>query len=257
MKILFLRNASLIIQSDAHSILLDPMLGDKGSLPPFSLLRHEPVRNPLVPLPVNADISLASVNAALITHCKRGHFDHLDRAGMRFLARGNVPTYCRGQDTAYLHKRGIEPHRLITGARQPFLGGHITPIPARHGHGWISSLMGKGVGYFIELPNEPSLYIAGDTVLTDNVRATLTERKPDIAIVAAGNASVDVGQPILMSLDEVMEFVDLAPGQVVANHLEALNHCPLSRSDIAEVARAAGHSEKLLIPNDGDWVTFS
>ncbi|MEQ9586778.1 MAG: MBL fold metallo-hydrolase [Parvibaculaceae bacterium] len=252
MRLHFLRNASLIVISDDHKILVDPMLADKGALPPFSLFRHEPIRNPLVPLPANAMSSLADVDTALITHCQRGHADHLDRRGARFLARKRIPTYCRSADQNHLRKRGIDTYPLATLERQTFLGGFITEIPARHGHGWISLVMGLGAGYFIELPGEPSLYIAGDTVLTDHVRRVLSELKPDIAIVAAGNASVDLGNPILMTLEEVMEFASLAPGRVIANHLEALNHCPVTRLQVYEAAQRAGLEAKIYIPDDGE-----
>jgi len=256
MKLHFLRNATLTISTKDHTILLDPMLATKGAIPPLSFVRHRARRNPLVSLPGNAQDALAEVDTALITHCKRGHADHLDKNGARFLAGKGLPTYCREADEKFLRKRGINARRLRTGERQDFLGGHITPIPTKHGCGWIAALMGPGVGYFIELPDEPSLYIAGDTVMTNDVRSVLRERKPDVAIVAAGNASVDIGKPILMSLAEVMEFTSLAPGKVIANHLEALNHCPVTRAELAQVSREANLSDKLQIPADGDILKF-
>lgn len=257
MQIEFVRSATLIIRTGAHQILLDPMLADAGKLPALSVIRHKRQKNPTVPLPANTFASLKRVTAGLITHCKYGHMDHLDRAGARFLAANNVPTYCRPADARHLAKRGIDARPLAMGSANPFLGGQITLVPARHGHGWIAAAMGPGVGYFIEMPGEPSLYIAGDTVLTDDVRWALTDLRPDVAIVAAGNASVDVGKPILMSLDEVMEFARLAPGRVVANHLEALNHCPVTRADVREAAIAKGLSDKIEIPKDGQVLTFS
>lgn len=256
MKIEFLRSATLIVHTGEHRILVDPMLADMGALPPFSIFRHEKRRNPLVPLPPKSEASLKSVTAALITHCKYGHADHLDRAGCRFLVANNLPTFCRADDSRYLARRHIDARALKLGEQNEFLGGSITPVRARHGHGWIAALMGPGVGYFIEMPGEPSLYIAGDTVMTDDVRRTLTRLRPDIAIVAAGNASVDIGKPILMSLDEVMEFARLAPGRVVANHLEALNHCPISRTQLREVSKRAGLEAKIEIPADGEVLHF-
>lgn len=246
----------MIIRSGEHRILVDPMLADVGALPSLSFVRHRRVRNPLVPLPAGAQASLSEVTAALITHCKYGHMDHLDRAGARFLSRNKVPTYCRPGDYRHLQKRGVDARSLTATEQDDFLGGRITLVPARHGHGWIAAAMGPGVGYFIELPGEPSLYIAGDTVLTDDVARALTHYCPDVAIVAAGNASLDVGSSILMTIDEVMEFARLAPGRVIANHLEALNHCPVTRQQLREAATEHGLSEKIEIPEDGDVLTF-
>lgn len=256
MQIEFVRSATLIIRTGQHEILLDPMLSDAGRLPAMSVIRHKRRKNPLVPLPRNAKDSLRRVTAALITHCKFGHIDHLDRAGEQFLSRHRIPTFCRRADQRHLAKRNIDARALSMQGKNEFLGGHISLVPARHGHGWIAALMGPGVGYFIEMPGEPSLYIAGDTVMTDDVRFALNHWKPDIAVVAAGNASVDIGNPILMSLDEVMEFASLAPGRVVANHLEALNHCPVTRAQLRDVARSRGLSEKIEIPEDGEVLTF-
>ena len=256
MEITFIRNATLLIKSGKHQILLDPMLGELGSLPSFSETRHKSIKNPIVSLPDNTKKKLEGVNAALITHCQLGHVDHLDQPGEEFLTSQKIPTYCRADDAEYLTNIGIATHPLIEGARQPFFEGYITLVPAVHGHGWIAEKMGPGVGFFIELPNEPSLYVAGDTVLTDDVRNALTSMKPDIAVVAAGNASLDVGDPILMSIEEVMEFASLAPGRVVANHLEALNHCPITRKEVASTASKMGLGQKVQIPADGETIYF-
>lgn len=256
MEIEFVRSATLIMRYGGNAILVDPMLAKKGAIPSFSFVRHKAQRNPTVPLPQNAKHSLSTVTHALITHCKRGHADHLDRAGTKFLRERQIPTYCRVEDAAFLKKKGLNVLPLETSKRQPFLGGYITPVPAKHGHGWISSLMGRGVGYLVEPHGQPSVYIAGDTVMTDDVRNTLKAGSPDIAIVAAGNASLDIGKPILMSIDEVMEFAALAPGVVVANHLEALNHCPLTRSQVAKAAAKAGLGDKMRIPDDGETYQF-
>src|SRR3712207_1589867 len=80
MKITQLRNATAVVDIGPYRILVDPMLAPKGALPPLKLFdRRE--RNPVVDLPPVADALLASVTHCLITHCQKGHFDHLDRAG--------------------------------------------------------------------------------------------------------------------------------------------------------------------------------
>ena len=45
MKIHQIRNASLVIESGSHRILLDPMLGNPGTLPPYSLVRFRARKN--------------------------------------------------------------------------------------------------------------------------------------------------------------------------------------------------------------------
>ena len=84
MKIHHLRSATLIVEAAGHRILVDPMLADKGTLPPFSFLRQSYKWNPTVPLPPQAEKLLPTVTAGLITHCQRGHLDHLDGKGLSF-----------------------------------------------------------------------------------------------------------------------------------------------------------------------------
>ena len=65
---------------------------------------------------------------------------------------------------------------------------------------------------------------------------------------------LDVGRPILMDLDEILEFVRLAPGAVVATHMEALNHCPTTREDLRVAVEHAGLAHRVRIPRDGEVV---
>ena len=251
MRMHFLRNATFVLQAGQHHILVDPMLGPPGSLMSFTFVR-QPHRNPLVSLPDSTDLAqLAAVSACVLTHCRYGHADHLDRAGVQLLAEHHIPVYAHARDRAYLQRRGLHVAPLQIGVCQPFLNGTILPVPAQHGYDWLHWLMGPGVGYVIELPNEPSVYICGDTVLTPLVAETIATLKPDVIVVPAGGARLDIGRPILMTADDVIRCVTLAPGRVVAIHMEALNHCPTTRQCIRERAEQAGVIHKVLIPDDG------
>jgi L-ascorbate metabolism protein UlaG (beta-lactamase superfamily) len=61
MKIHHLRNTTFVIESGKHYILIDPMLSEKGELPPFARFRHKSQRNPIVSLPDNALVILDKV----------------------------------------------------------------------------------------------------------------------------------------------------------------------------------------------------
>lgn len=256
MKITQLRNATLIVEFAEHRILLDPMLARQGRLPPLKWLTRERRRNPLVDLPGNARTALAEVTHALITHCQKGHFDHLDRAGLHWLRERQLPVFCMPGDADYLQKRGLNVQVLAAQGVSPFLGGNIRPIPCVHGEGWVGRLMAHGYGYVIEMPDEPSLYLAGDTILSQAVRDCLTQLRPAISVIPAGGAAMDVGQEIIMGEADVLEVLRLNPGIVVANHLEALDHCPVSRQGLLAAAREAGLHGALRIPEDGEVMIF-
>ena len=253
MRITQLRNATIIVHVGPHHILVDPMLAPKGALPALRLFDGKRLRNPTVELPSSSEAALAEVTHCLITHCQKGHFDHLDRAGTRWLRERQLPVICTPHDSEHLRRRGLNVLPLADDHARPqsFLGGAIRTVRCRHGRGLVGAAMEHGVGYFLEMPGEPSLYLAGDTVLTDEVREFVRAHQPQVCVVPAGGARFDLGGEIIMGVDEVMEFASIAHGVVMANHLEAISHCPVTRH---QLSKAAGG--RLLVPADDASLTF-
>lgn len=257
MKIQQIRNATIILEFGQHRLLVDPMLARKDALPALRLFGATQ-RNPIVELPAATANDLESVTHCLITHCQKGHFDHLDRAGKRWLREKQIPVLCTPRDAPYLAKRGLNVQPLPKEHQQPcaFLGGTIRTVRCTHGQGLVGKLMEHGVGYLIELPGEPSVYLAGDTILTPVVREFVLRHQPAVSVVPAGGARFDVGGDIIMGIEEVVEFTRLSRGAVVANHLEAISHCPITRRALAEAAAKASIGEQLFIPDDGEILEF-
>lgn len=257
MKITQVRNATLIIEFGEVRLLLDPMLAGAGQLPGLKLLTRSRRRNPLVELPDNAGTLLEGVTHCLITHCQKGHFDHLDRAGVRWLRERRLPVICMAEDTDYLRRLRLNVHQVLSAqTASPLLGGSVRPIACLHGEGFIGRLMAHGHGYFIQMPGEPSLYIAGDTLLTDAVRHCLSVLAPDISVLPAGGAQFDMGGPIIMGQEDILSALRLSQGIVVANHLEALDHCPVTRRELLQEAARQGLGERLRVPADGETLEF-
>ncbi len=252
MKLHHLRNATLIIEHQEHMILVDPMLGKVGTQPPFTLFRFKARKNPLIPLPDNSQEKLDRVTHCLITH---KHPDHIDKAAIHFLMNRNIPVICSEKDGSFFQKRGLKVVQEIAYWEEvPFLNGTIMGIPARHGYGFIATPMGNVMGFLIKWTNAPSLYISADTIFTEAVEKVLMEYQPDVAVLACGTAQLDIGQPLLMTLDDILRFVEKAPGKVLANHMEALNHCPTTRAKLTEGLIHRGLIDKVYIPKDGEIV---
>ena len=256
MKIQHIRNACMIIHSNAHRILVDPCLNSKGSLPPYTLFRKRPRLNPIVDLPPDSEPVLNQITSGLITHCRYGHFDHLDKSGIRLLAKKQVPVYCNYLDGPYLRRRRINTIPLKINRRNEFLTGSITCFPTAHGYGLIGKLMGPGTGYFIEPAGDKTIYISGDTVIPQTVRHVLNDLRPDISILNAGTAVLDFGRPILMPINELLDFIRTAPGKVIAVHLDAFNHCLTTRDILRDAVSKEGLSGKVMIPADGELMEF-
>jgi L-ascorbate metabolism protein UlaG (beta-lactamase superfamily) len=251
MKVHHLRNATLVIETGDKVILVDPMLGKKGTAgPPFTLFRFKPQRNPIVDLPNNAMDIVEKTTHCLITHL---HPDHLDKEAEKFLVSKQIPIICSVKDEKKLRKKSLNVSQTIDYWKtSSFLGGSILGVPAVHGYGFIAKPMGNVMGFYIELPNEKSIYISADTIYTEDVHKVLTKLKPEISVLACGTAQLDVFQPLLMRIDDILKFIQNAPNKVIANHLEAVNHCPTTRIQLNNEVTKKGLSDKVLIPIDGD-----
>ncbi|MEN2393825.1 MBL fold metallo-hydrolase [Pseudomonas halotolerans] len=257
MKIQQIRNATIILESGPYRVLVDPMLAGKGALPPLRLFGATQ-RNPLVELPASTAGNLETVTHCLITHCQKGHFDHLDRAAKRWLREKQIPVICTPHDAPYLAKRGLNAQPLAKEHQQPgaFLGGTIRTVRCTHGQGLVGKLMEHGVGYLIELPGEPSVYLTGDTLLSPAVREFVLHHQPQVSVVPAGGARFDLGGDIIMGIEETLAFARLSRGTVVANHLEAISHCPTTRKALRDAAAMAGLEGRIRVPEDGETLVF-
>ncbi|MEH6451040.1 MAG: MBL fold metallo-hydrolase [Oleispira sp.] len=261
MKITQIRNATILIETLAEGkpqgILVDPMFAPKGAIPSLKYATTSRRRNPLVELPSNMDELKDRITCCLITHCQKGHFDHLDRKATQWLRENNIPIYCSIQDLEFLKKKGLDAHPLESSTKNTFLSGSIELVPCLHGEGLIGKMMAHGYGYHIQLPNEPSLYITGDTILTKDVKAFVTRTQPDTIVLPAGGANFDLGGEIIMGLSESIELGALAKGLLIANHLESLDHCPVTRESIQSEVNARGWQDRFFVPADGESLSFN
>ena len=255
MRIHHLRNATMIIETGDIVLLIDPMLGKKGTAAPsFTLFRFKPQKNPIIDLPEGAMQLVNKTTHCLITHL---HPDHLDKAAERFLISNNIPVICSVRDEAILKKRGLNVQLAVDyWQKSEFIGGQIEGIPARHGYGFVAKPMGNVMGYFIQWNNEKSVYLSSDTIYTEDVDKVLKQYKPDVAVVACGSAQLDIFKPLLMTMEDILKFIKNSPFEVIANHLEALNHCPTTREQLRMELKERGFMEKVFIPEDGEYIDF-
>lgn len=246
------RNATCRITYGGKTILLDPWLGDAGSYPPVRNAPN-PRPNPLVALPMPVDQVLAGVDATLITHT---HFDHWDAAERNRVPK-TAPLFVQPADRDRLVQAGYTDVRVID-ARIVWEGITITRTAAQHGTGETGVRMGAVSGYVLSRTGLPTVYIAGDTVWFDGVAAALRDHRPDVVVVNAGEAMFNEGGPIIMGLDDVAKVCAGAPrARVIAVHLEAVNHCMLTRDTLRAGLERTGLLARVQIPRDGETLTLS
>jgi L-ascorbate metabolism protein UlaG (beta-lactamase superfamily) len=252
MKIHHLRSATFILHLGPHRFVIDPMLSRQGVLPGFKVFGGGRRANPLVPLPEGAAEALEDATACLITHCQRKHLDHFDPAGAAWLRQRQLPVYAHQRDVQWLRNQGIDAQLF----GKADLGLRVEDVPTLHGRGLLGWALGKGTGWFLEYPGEPSLYITGDTVLTNTVERAMRNFQPDVIVAPAGAANFGIGPSILFLLPELVELAKMTSGRVVWNHLEALDHCPTTRKELAQLMASEGLAERTSIPEDGEVLDF-
>jgi L-ascorbate metabolism protein UlaG (beta-lactamase superfamily) len=238
MRVTLVRSATLLLELRGKRILVDPMLDEAGARPAIEGTANQ-VPNPTVPLPVPAEDVVRGLDAVVVTH---RHRDHLDSKAEELLPR-DVPVFCQPDDEDALRTLGLDARPVDDGLE--WEGIAITRTPARHGSGAIADLLAPVSGFVLD-----DLYLAGDTVWYEGVEESIARHRPRVAVVNAGGAEFTEGGLIVMGVDDVRKVTARVP-TVVAVHLEALNHCFLTRAEL----RAA--LPDVLVPDDGETLELS
>lgn len=246
------RNATLRIDYGGYRFLVDPMLGDAGSYPGAPGSAHSEMRNPLVPLPDLAE-DLTDADAVIVTHL---HPDHWDQAAVARLSK-SLPVFSQNDaDAAKIREAGFSDVRVL-GNDSEFNGVKLTKTGGQHGSDATIAVLGERLGQVCGVvfshPDFRTLYLAGDTVWNAQVEEALSLHQPEVIVLNAGHALFLGFDPIIMGTTDVLLVHQAAPqAKLIAVHMEALNHCLLSRADLRSFSERNGFSEALLIPADGE-----
>lgn len=252
MEIQLLRHATLIVTIGAHRLLVDPMLSPAEAMDPVGNA-GDSRRIPLVELPVdNAALAelLATVDAAIVTHTHRDHWD----ARAAELLRRDLPLFCQPTDAATFATAGFT---AVIPVEETATWGDLTltRTGGQHGTGEIGRLMGLVSGFVLRAAGEPTLYLAGDTIWCAEVEQALATHQPEIAVLNTGAAQFLTGDPITMTAEDVIAVCRAAPeARVIAVHLETINHCRLLRAPLRTAVDEAGVGGRVAIPADGERV---
>jgi L-ascorbate metabolism protein UlaG (beta-lactamase superfamily) len=248
-----IRHATLRVEIAGRVLLVDPMLDEPGARAAVANTENDR-RNPLVPLPVPIAEVMEGVDAVLVTHL---HADHLDAAALSALPP-SLPLFSQPEDARELTQRGFTDVRPVGEDGAVFDGiVDITRTPARHGKGEVGERMAPASGFVLAAEGEPRLYVAGDTIWCPEVARAIATHEPHVTVVNAGAAQFVEGGPITMDAADVLDTAQSAPAtQVVAVHMEAINHCLLTRDELRRQLRRLGLAAWVLVPEDGEEMVF-
>jgi L-ascorbate metabolism protein UlaG (beta-lactamase superfamily) len=191
---------------------------------------------------------LDGVEACLVTHT---HSDHWDAAATTLVPKETAiliqpPDFRKFADWGF-------PAALPVADTMAWTDIRISRTGGQHGRGAVGERLAPVSGFVLSASGQPTLYIAGDTVWCPQVAAAIESHRPDIIIVNAGAAQFLEGGVITMDVDDVVEVCRAAPrARVIAVHMEAINHCVLTRSALGAGLDKAAVKTPVLIPADGE-----
>lgn len=246
------RNATLIIEYGGKKILVDPMLSPKGAIESWAGIQTNPTVD--LPLPINEIVD--GVDLVLVTHT---HADHFDEEASKTLSK-SIPLINQPADAVFFEKEGFSNATALDG-NMLWNDIDITRIEAQHGSGEVLKMMGKTSGFILKAKNQPTVYIVGDAILTDDIKETIKKFKPDYIVVNSGGALIKGYEdtPILMEETQTMGLIGVSgEAKVIAVHMDALDHCRTTRTSLSEKAVELNiGKDKLIIPQDGEVITLS
>ncbi|WP_248928828.1 MBL fold metallo-hydrolase [Paenibacillus hamazuiensis] len=208
--------------------------------------------NPLVNLKVGVEELLAA-DAVLLTHSRRDHFD----AVAEVLLRRDIVFFCQPEDADKLRGKGFIQVQPI---KEAAVWGNIriARTEGQHGTGEIDQAMGPVSGFVLQASGEPALYIAGDTVWCREVEEALRTYRPAVTALFAGAAQFLQGGEITMTAEHIAQVCAACPDtRIIAAHMDAWNHCFLTRDSLRTEMAARGIESRVFVPEDGESMFFA
>lgn len=251
MRFRLLRHATLLLDVNGKTILVDPMLSKKDSMDPV-VNASSNARIPMVELPVSDDELkqlLNMIDAVLLTHT---HRDHWDLAAQQMIDK-RTPVLCQPADEEKIKNQGFVN---VTAIADELLWNNIlfSRTGGRHGTGEIGKLMGTVSGFVLSFGTQ-KLYIAGDTIWCSDVEDAIAKHHPSHIIANGGGAQFLTGDPITMTTDDVLKLSASTNATITVVHLDTINHCLQKRAAFREMSNHHHLSNRIRIPEDGVWVT--
>ncbi|HTN97422.1 MAG TPA: MBL fold metallo-hydrolase [Nordella sp.] len=248
MKLRLFRNATLKLDYAGRTILIDPYLAPRHSLPSFT--GRSP--NPMVELPAPIEEILEDVALVVVSHLHSDHFDDVAKARVP----KHLPLICQPGDETTILEAGFTDVRPLLDVLD-WKGLVFTRRAGSHGLGPVVEKMGPVMGLTLATRDEPKIYWAGDTVLYPPVAQTIAATRPDIIVTHSCGAKWD-GDLIVMDAGQTVATAELAKdARIIAVHMEALDHATTTRADLRQVADAGKiAATRLLIPADGETLTL-
>lgn len=256
-----IRNATVKITYGDTTFLVDPMLAEQGAYPGFEGTYRSELRNPLVGLPMPTEDVIDDADAVIVTHT---HLDHWDAAAQKLLPK-DIPLFAQNAaDAELIRSQGFSDVRILDGDAE-FGGMQLHKTGGQHGSDTLyaipelAQMLGDVMGVVFEAPGQKTTYVVGDTVWRDEVERALERFNPEVIVLNTGAAEMTgfEGDPIIMGKEDTLRTHQAAPdATIIAVHMDAVNHMTLSRDELADYVQEEGIEDHVVIPADGEVISF-
>lgn len=250
MNIQLIRHATIKLNLNGQTFLVDPMFSSKGLLGPVGNAANE-YRNPLVDLPMAVEEIVSDSNAIIITHT---HRDHLDDQAVELLPK-DLPVFCQPEDEQKLLAQGFK--QVINVQHETGWNGiKLLRTGGQHGTGELGKQMGPVSGFILQAPDEPVVYLAGDTIWCSEVEEAISRYSPEVIVLNGGEAQFLTGDPITMGVTDIEKIHTASPSsKIVVVHMESWNHCLLTRRELRD-SITTHQLSNVFVPDDGVSLGF-
>lgn len=150
----------------------------------------------ITPNPKAAAIDVTAIKAdyILITHA---HYDHVMDVAL-FAEKDQSTIIANHEIVTYYDKLGIKGHAMNPGGSFTFPFGTVKVVHAIHSSSFPDGTYGGNPCGFIIESNGKSIYIAGDTALTLDMKLIPMFHRLDLAILPiGGNFTMDVNEAVV------------------------------------------------------------
>ena len=200
MEIRFLGHASISIETKGKKIIVDPFISGNE-------------------LASNIEVDTLEADYILITHAHQDHILDVEQiaknTGAKIVSNFEI--------VDYYGQKGFEGHPMNFGGKWEFDFGTLHYVVAQHSSVFPDGTYGGNPGGFVLVNDEGSIYIAGDTALTMDMKLIPLFASLDLAILPIGdNFTMGIDQAVMAA-----EFVNC--DRVLGYHYDTFGYIKLDR----------------------------
>lgn len=222
--ITYLGHASLLIETNGHTLLVDPFISGNEKASSINIDELKP-------------------DYILITH---GHQDHI--LDVERIANASGATIISNYEIiTHFGNKGLKGYPLNHGGKKEFSFGTLKYVNAIHTSSFPDGSYAGNPGGFVLWNEEGCIYIAGDTALTMDMKLIpMLCPKVDIAVLP-------IGDNFTMGYEEANLAADFVEcNRVLGCHYDTFGYIEIDQTIASD--HFTKHGKKLELPNIGEAV---